>query len=136
MFEVIATFIDRPAVRISLVVAGVPLTLVLSPILLAGFAGALDLRNEFPFFVIACCGLAAIAAAWVRVLLGIARLRQTPVIRWLVAFGLALGVTLATLLAVGLGFGTGNPVPYVYMLAAVIGALLLVGTVCSQSQAN
>ncbi|MFT3791249.1 MAG: hypothetical protein QM741_09240 [Rudaea sp.] len=136
MLETVAKFIDRPRVRLSFIVVGIPLTLLLSPVLFAGFVGGImDLKNEFPFFVIACCGIAGIAAAWVRVLSGSSRLRQSPVLCWLVACGLVLGVLLAAWLAVGLGFSSGNPVPWMYALAVVIGLLLLAGTIISPTAA-
>jgi hypothetical protein len=56
-------------------------------------------------------------------------LRQLPVLRWSVSCGLALGIVIAAWLAFGLGFSSGNLVPWVYMAAAVIGLLLFAGTV-------
>jgi len=108
---------------------GLLLTLVFAPALVAGFAAAADLKNEFPFFAAACCGFAGIVSAWARVLLGRQCLRRAPALRGSICCGLLLGTVLAVWLAVGSGFKSGNPVSLAYLYAAIAGVLLLMSTV-------
>ncbi|MES2404893.1 MAG: hypothetical protein V4567_11240 [Pseudomonadota bacterium] len=115
--------------KLALILVGLLLTVVFAPALVAGLAAASDIKSEFPFFAAACCGLIGIISAWARVLLGSKRLRKAPVLRWSLCCGLFLGTVLAIWLVAGVGFKSGNPVSLAYFCAAIVGVLLLMGTV-------
>ncbi len=130
MLQIFASVIDYRPVRIAMALVGVVLTLLFVPALIAGLVGGgSDLGREFPFFVVALFDFAGVVSAWLRIFMSSVRLAARPRLRWALAGGLTLGVLVAFWLALGFRHQSATPVSLAYAISAVLGVLLLVGTV-------
>jgi hypothetical protein len=134
MFRDISRLIDRPIMKITLIVMGLYMTLAIGQAIAIGMFGAIiSLTNpSIPFqadiLIVVLGALLGYCSAWARVLLTGPRLCRRPRLRWAICLGLLSGILVASSLIFRIGPTSWNPMPQLYLSYVVVGCILLISS--------